>query len=107
MENLNKTIGTIPRAYVSENQREWDLHLPKVLCVYRSDVHASKRFTPNLPVDLVYGGAAERFNGTTDFTKQTCKRMEDIYKLVRIYLSSAGVQQNIHYDQKSGRAVLC
>ena len=52
------------RTVVSEQQNDWDDHLPAALCAYRSTPHASTRVSPHkmvygvemtLPLDLMLG----------------------------------------------------
>jgi len=57
---LNRMLGKV----VSENQKDWDSHLPAVLSVYRASKHESTGFTPyelvmgqkpRMPIDIVLG----------------------------------------------------
>ena len=64
VEGMNRTIQDMLAKYVAEHQRDWDVHLPIVMMVYRSNVHSSTQYTPHyllfghevrLPLDVMYG----------------------------------------------------
>ncbi|XP_061191689.1 uncharacterized protein LOC133199898 [Saccostrea echinata] len=63
VERFNKTLATMLTAYVADHQHDWDKHLPYVLMAYRSAVHESTGYTPNMlmlgrevstPLDTMY-----------------------------------------------------
>ena len=45
-ERLNRTIISMIQKAVSEEEDEWDGHLPKLLMYYRSAVHSSTVYGP-------------------------------------------------------------
>jgi len=56
----------------SENQKDWDSYLPKVLFAYRISIHESTRFTPflvnfgcsaTLPIDVMLGRTSVSLEG--------------------------------------------
>ncbi len=62
-ERCNHTLLSMLRTVVSEQQHDWDDHLPAALCAYRSTPHASTGVSPNkrvygvettLPLDLMH-----------------------------------------------------
>ncbi len=64
VERCNRTILSLLRTVVSEQQNDWDDHLPATLCAYRSTPHASTGVSPHkmvygiemtLPLDLMLG----------------------------------------------------
>ncbi len=64
VERCNCTLLSILRTVVSEQQNDWDDHLPAALCAYRSTQHASTGVSPHkmvyviemtLPLDLMLG----------------------------------------------------
>ncbi len=64
VERCNRTLLTMLRTVVSEQQNDWDDHLPAALCTYRSTPHASTGVSPHkmvyrvemtLPLDLMLG----------------------------------------------------
>ncbi len=64
VERCNRTLLSMLRTVVSEQQNDWDDHLPAALCAYRSTPHASTGVRPHkmvyrvemtLPMDLMLG----------------------------------------------------
>ncbi len=64
VERCNRTLLSMLRTVVSEQQNDWDDHLPATLCAYRSTPHASTGVSPykmvygvemTLPMDLMLG----------------------------------------------------
>ena len=64
VEMCNRTILSLLRSVVSEQQNDWDDHLPATLSAYRSTPHASTGVSPHkmiyliemtLPLDLMLG----------------------------------------------------
>ncbi len=52
VERCNRTLLSFLRIVVSEQQNDWDDHLPAALCAYRSTPHASTGVSPH---KMVYG----------------------------------------------------
>jgi transposase InsO family protein len=64
VERFHRTLNSMLAKVVSQNQKDWDRHLPFVLAAYRASESESTGFTPNrlflsrelcLPIDLVLG----------------------------------------------------
>ena len=64
IERACRSVQAMLSAYVSENQRDWDICIPLLLMVYSTAVHDTTKFTPcsmmlgreiRLPVDLALG----------------------------------------------------
>ena len=64
VERCNRTLLSMQRTVVSEQQNDWDDHLPAALCAYRLTLHASRGVSPHklvygvemtLPLDLMLG----------------------------------------------------
>ncbi len=64
VERCNRTLLSMLRNVVSEQQNDWDDYLPAALCAYRSTPHASTGVSPDkmvygvemmLPLDLMLG----------------------------------------------------
>ena len=47
IERFNRTIETLLRQTVSDNQKDWDQYLPYCCAAYRNAVHSTTGFTPN------------------------------------------------------------
>ena len=64
VERFNRTLLHLLSLAASENEQEWDLHLPMVMLAYRTSVQESTGCTPfylmfgreaRLPSDVMYG----------------------------------------------------
>jgi len=64
IERFNRTIEGMLSKFVTENQPDWDSHLPVLMMAYRFAVHETTSFTPcelmfgqqiDLPIDLQFG----------------------------------------------------
>ena len=64
VERFNRTLEAMLSKMVKENQKDWDLHIPKALFAYRMSLHESTGFSPfcvnfgrspSLPVDIMVG----------------------------------------------------
>jgi hypothetical protein len=64
VERLNRTIENMLASFVSQNQKDWDEHLPLLMLAYRSAQHEATGVSPckmmlgrhvSLPADLVLG----------------------------------------------------
>ena len=47
IERFNQTLLNMVSAYVSDNQKDWDLYLPLLTSAYRSCAHDSSGLSPN------------------------------------------------------------
>jgi len=63
VERFNRTHLSMLSKYVHENQKDWDLHLQKVVIAYRTGKHETTQYTPayllfgrelRIPVDVMY-----------------------------------------------------
>ena len=66
VERFNKTLCSMLATFVSENQRDWDLVVPKVVFAYNTSKHETTGVTPfelfhgrsaRLPLDVTCGGS--------------------------------------------------
>ena len=64
VERFNRTLETMLSKVVSDNQKDWDIHLPKALFAYHTSIHESTEFFPflvnygrsaTLPIDIKLG----------------------------------------------------
>ena len=54
VERFNHTLGSMLSKVIIDNQKDWDVHLPKVLFAYRTSIHESTGFSPFLVSLLPY-----------------------------------------------------
>ena len=64
VERFNRTLEAILSKVVADNQKDWDIHIPKALFAYRTALHESSGYSPFrvnfgrlpiLPIDIIVG----------------------------------------------------
>jgi len=103
---LNRMLGKV----VSENQKDWDSHLPAVLCAYRASKHKSTGFTPyelvmgqkpRMPIDIVLGNKDRPKHGTyVDYVEDLRERLIKSHQIARKHLGTAADRRKQEYDLK-------
>ena len=93
VERFNRTLEAILSKYVSDNQRDWDVHLLLVMMAYRSSVHEATTFTPYfmmfgreicLPIDIMLGTHVNQEPKTHgSYTATLRAETENVYQMVR------------------------
>lgn len=110
VERFNKTLVTMLSAYVNDHHSDWDRFLPYVMMAYRSSVHETTGFTPNLmmlgrevttPLDIMYEMPTEvKYIPSNKWAWQLKETMEEAHKYVRENINTAMVRQKRYHDQK-------
>lgn len=111
VEAFNKTLLNMISAYVNDNQKDWDLHLPLLTSAYRSCAHDSSGLSPNQimlgrevhqPISLVYGfpGLTNHSVSPVDYVCDLWNKMSDIQEYVRMHLGIAAEKQKRDYDTR-------
>ena len=112
VERWHRTLNAMIAKVVSDNQRDWDEHLPFLLCAYRSARHESTGFTPNFlilgreliaPLDLICPlpeSAVETFDSASDFVDRRKDLLNKAFDLVRRHLKTAVDRNKAYYDMK-------
>ncbi len=111
VERFHHTLLGMISAYVSEHQRDWDKHLPLLTSAYRSCVHESTGFSPNMlmlgrevhqPITLKYGfpGESRQPVSTVDYACELWDRMTEIQHLVRAHLKDTAGKQKRDHDTR-------
>ena len=108
VERWHRTLNAMIGKVVADNQRDWDEHLPYLLCAYRSARHESTGFSPNMlvlgrellaPIDIVCGlpeTARETYVSASDFVERRRNLLDNAFNLVRRHLKTA-IDRNKHY----------
>mgnify|MGYP003692029265 CR=1 FL=1 len=88
-------------AYILENQKDWDLYLPYIIMAYRSTVHESTAFSPNIlmlgretttSLDLMYEMPSEMKSiPAFQWAWILCKRMEKAHTVVKLNMHARKV----------------
>ena len=111
VEVFNKTLLNMISAYVDDNQKDWDLHLPLLTSAYRACAHDSSGLSPNLvmlgrevhqPISLVYGipGLSDNHVSPVEYVCDLWNKMNDIQAYVHSYLGIAAEKQKRDYDSR-------
>ena len=109
VERLNKTLIAMLRSCVDENQKNWDMLLPKILLGYRSSVQTTTGYSPfsliygreaMLPVDIVFGGSKERFDTKDGYVNKQRDYIDKAFEKVRKNTKMEQRRQKYYYDRK-------
>ncbi|CAH1254301.1 GIN1 [Branchiostoma lanceolatum] len=109
VERFNRTLGNILRAYVSEDQRDWDTHLPMVKFAFNTSEHATTKFTPyfvmhgreaRLPVELLFGTHSSSAVPVQEYVRDMVDKFQTIFKLVADNTKQAHRRQKDLFDKK-------
>lgn len=107
-ERANKTIGTMLRSYVKDNQRLWDRNLPQIGFALRTAVNETTGFTPaylNFGRELWPDGRTDMEPNLQDPEPEEINRqvkklgnLQDIYKDVKMRLEAAHQTNEKRYN---------
>ena len=112
LERFDRTLNSMLARVVSDNQKDWCLHLPKVMAAYRATVHEATGFSPNFlvfahenraPMDLVFGRPLEDSEHRptySEYVETMADTMESSYRTVREHLGKAAEIRKKRYDMK-------
>ena len=107
-ERFHRTLNSMIRRMIDENQRDLDSLFPCVMAGYRSSRHEATQFTPNYlmmgrevraPGDIVYGSPeTEQPNSYDAYADEMHDRMLYAYSFVRKHLQEAACRSKRYYD---------
>ena len=109
IERFNRTVVSMLSNYVSDNQRDWDRHLPQVMMAYRSSKHESTKYPPffmmfgrdvKLPIDVMFGRAPGQPQETVEYTRGLRDSLEAAHNKARTHLQAAQKRQKDYYDRR-------
>ena len=108
VERMNKTIGSLITAFISENQRTWDKDLSILMMAYRATPHETSGFTPtelmlgrqiSMPIDIQVGLPPESEpQEELQYLVDLRERLEDAYAIARENLKAGAERQKRYYD---------
>ena len=97
--------------YCESKQNAWDQHLPYVMLAYRSSVHDSSGFSPNmmmlgreveLPLQAVVGSPqGEPWETTEDYVSLLQERLQDAHREARRHLQRSAQYQQRAYEHRN------
>ena len=114
VERMNRTLEAMLKQYSDDNQGNWDLILPYCAAAYRSSVHDSTGYSPNMmmfgretrmPIDLLVPHPEEEGEGhliTADMYVDNLKRLlRQAFEIARRNLGKATARQMENYNRKA------
>ena len=110
-ERFNQVLVNMIAAYVDEDQRNWDAHLPLLTSAYRSCEHETTGYTPNMlmlgrethaPINLLLGCSTtdEDQVDECDYVSSLRERMTTIHHLTRKHLGKSAIRQKRDHDPR-------
>ena len=110
VERFNQSLLNMITTYVDQEQTNWDVYLPIVTSAYRSSIHESTKFTPNmlmfgrefnLPVDFLVGCPRySQESNTHDFVINLKEKFVKIYQIARSNIGRSSERQKRDYDTR-------
>ena len=111
VEHFNHTLEAMLAKLAKDNQRNWDLHIPKVLLAYRTSLHESTGYSPyrvnfgrspNPPVDINLRRIPpeeEEKKEILAFVEDVSRSLKEAYTNVRQKLDEAHRKNKTTYDK--------
>ena len=108
-ERFNRTLVRMIKAYLKNEQTDWDLHLGCLATVYRSTPHESSQMTPNLlmlgrevrlPAELTHGSYTnnETVNSYLEYVYKLRERLQTANSVAPKYIEKSAKTQKDRYD---------
>ena len=111
VERFNRTLMKMVKAYLRDEQRDWDLHLGALAGAYRSTTHETTGFSPNflmfgrenrLPTEIMYCSPPTEAPTTyCEYVEDVRSKLEKAHEVTREHLGKASSRQKELYDAKS------
>ena len=96
VERFNRTLEMQLSKFADYNQKDWDVHIPFLLMVYRSAVHDTSGCTPaklmlgrdlKMPIDLIFGRPEEEPSQTvTEYANSMQEKVEQVHNFAREHI---------------------
>ena len=109
VERFNQTIIKMIKAFIDGKQNDWDLYLGCLAGAYRSAVHESTGFTPNMlmlgrevrtPVDLLFGKPKEQEMSYGEYVDNVQDNLYQAHNQARKWLGRSAKRQEENYNIK-------
>lgn len=111
VERVNRVIGTAIRSYIKSNQqKDWDIEIPKISYALRTAIHESTGYSPTyinfgrmVPLDgKFYNSKEQNLTDMQIFSRnkyiQELEKLPEIYKDVQSKLKEAYSRNEYHYN---------
>lgn len=109
-ERFNRTLVRMIKAYLKDEQTDWDLNLGCLAAAYRSTPNQSTQLTPNLLMlgrevrllaELIHGSYApsgEQITSYGDYVDRLRERLQTAHSVARKNIAKSAVTQKDRYD---------
>ena len=112
IERANRTIASMLSAFVNENKRDWDEHIPLLMLAYRTAIHESTGVSPcemvfgrpiTLPIDLLLGRVEpeKQYEYESDFANSLSNKIDKIHDFARKKLSITTSKMTRQYSSNT------
>ncbi|XP_052767942.1 protein NYNRIN-like [Mya arenaria] len=112
VERANRTIVKMVRAFLSEEQDDWDVHLGCIANAYRATPHQATKLSPNmlalgrevrLPADLQYPtvrDSDEHIRSEAEYIVSLRQTMQRAHEVARTHLGKEAERSKEVYDRR-------
>ena len=111
VERFNRTLINMLSKFCTEEQTDWDTHLPYLMCAYRATRNESTGFSPNhlflgrevtLPIDLMFRNPEEVPYGChNEYVEWIRGAMTESFHRAREHLKQSAIRQKKNYDHRT------
>ena len=110
VERFNRTLESMLSMYVEKKPSTWDEHLPYVMLAYRSSIHGSTGFSPNmmmlgreveLPLQAVVPRPEDDKEDICEYVQGVQEKLEEAHVAARVHLKKAAQHQKRNYDHRA------
>ena len=117
VERFNRTLQTLLRQTIQQNQEDWDQQIAVCCMAYRSSVHDVTKKTPNmlmlgrelpLPSHLLVGSPepVEKYQNVHEYATKLHSKMQKCHEEARMNSSKGMRYQKKQYDRRANRRTL-
>ena len=107
VERFNQTLIKMIRSFIDGKQNDWDLNLGCLAGAYRSAVHESTGFTPNMlmlgrearnPADVLIGETSQQSSSYGEYVERIQQDLWEAHHLARTFLNRSTERQEDSYN---------
>ena len=111
VERFNCTLEKQLSKFADYNQKDWDVHIPFLLMVYRSAVHDTSGCTPaklmlvrdvRMPIDLIFSRPEEEPSQTvTEYANSMQEKVEQVHNFAHEHIKIMSDKMKQRHDLNS------